>query len=167
MQWEHEPIERVFSRYFEFSQTFTSVSITYGITGKNVFYFFYKITRRKLKRWNSLLYQSVNSPYCLWWRIMAWTFPCFPKLTFWKYYFYVLFNMLNCLLFWCQVSVEFLNISAISRAVCDNGTSPKLTKIATTTPLGGTRSLKLRCSEFFVVSGSINRTLLAPTAPPE
>ena len=33
-----------------------------------VFYFFCKITRRKLKRWNSLLYRSVNSPYCSWWR---------------------------------------------------------------------------------------------------
>ena len=37
--------------------------ITYGNTGKKVFYFFYKITRRKLKRGDSLLYQSVNSPY--------------------------------------------------------------------------------------------------------
>ena len=49
---------------------------------KKVFYFVYKITRRKLKRGNSLLYQSVNSPYrSRWrmrWRIMAWTFPCFP-----------------------------------------------------------------------------------------
>ena len=38
---------------------------------------------RKLKSGNSLLYQSVNSQYCSWWRmqrwrIMAWTFPCFP-----------------------------------------------------------------------------------------
>ena len=44
----------------------------------NVFNFFYKITRRKLKRGNSFLYWRVNSPYCLWWRIMAWTFLCFP-----------------------------------------------------------------------------------------
>ena len=29
--------------------------------GKHVFYFFYKITRRKLRLGNSLLYQSVNS----------------------------------------------------------------------------------------------------------
>ena len=36
--------------------------ITYGNTGKDDFYFFYKITRRKLKRGNSLLYQRVNSP---------------------------------------------------------------------------------------------------------
>ena len=82
LKWEHEPIGRVFPRYFEFSQTFTSVSITYGSTLKKVFYFVYKITRRKLKRGNSLLYQSVNSPYhSRWrmrWRIMAWTFPCFP-----------------------------------------------------------------------------------------
>ena len=104
LQWKHELVGRVFPRYFEFSQTFTSVSITYGNTEKNVFYFFYKITRRKLKRGNSLLYQSVNSPYCsrwrrMRWRIMAWTFSCFPysysrnaafsqsKLTFSKCYF--------------------------------------------------------------------------------
>ena len=69
---------------------------------EKVFYFFYKITRRKLQRGNSLLCRSVNSPYCSWWRmrwrIMAWTFPCFPysyrntvfnqsKLTFSKCYF--------------------------------------------------------------------------------
>ena len=64
LKWEHEPVGRVFPRNFEFSQTSTSVSITYGNTGKNVFYFVYKITRRKLKRGNSLLYQRVNSPYC-------------------------------------------------------------------------------------------------------
>ena len=46
--------------------------------GKNVFYFSYKITRRKLNRGNSFLCQSVHSPYCWRWRIMAWTFPCFP-----------------------------------------------------------------------------------------
>ena len=41
----------IFPRNFEFSQTSTSVSITYGDTGGgNVFYFFYKITRRKLKK---------------------------------------------------------------------------------------------------------------------
>ena len=56
----------------------------------------YKITCRKLKRGNSLLYRSVNSPF--WWRIMAWTFPCFSysyrnmafnqsKLAFSKCYF--------------------------------------------------------------------------------
>ena len=68
-------------------------------TCENVFYFFYKITRRKLE--NSLLYQSVNSPYySRWrmrWRIMARIFPCFPysyrntgvlaKLWFSKCYF--------------------------------------------------------------------------------
>ena len=37
-----EPVGRVFPRYFEFFQTFTSVSVTYANTGKN------KITRRKL-----------------------------------------------------------------------------------------------------------------------
>ena len=82
--WEREIEVRVFpSCYFEFSQASTSVliSITYGNT-ENCFYFFYKITRRKLKRGNSLLYQSVNSQYCSWWRmrwrIMAWTVPSFP-----------------------------------------------------------------------------------------
>ena len=48
LKWEDEPAGRVFPRYFEFSQTSTSVSITYGNTEKTVFYFFYKITRRKL-----------------------------------------------------------------------------------------------------------------------
>ena len=33
--------------------------------GENVFYFFYKITGRKLQRGNSLIYQSVNSTYML------------------------------------------------------------------------------------------------------
>ena len=102
--WEREIEVRVFpSCYFEFSQASTSVliSITYGNT-ENCFYFFYKITRRKLKRGNSLLYQSVNSQYCSWWRmrwrIMAWTVPSFPysyrntafsqsKLSFSKCYF--------------------------------------------------------------------------------
>ena len=32
--------------------------------GGNVFYFFYKITSRKLKYENSLLYQSLNFSYC-------------------------------------------------------------------------------------------------------
>ena len=59
------PYGRVSPHNFEFSQTSTSVSITYGTTEENVFYFFYKITRdKKSKRGNSLLYQSVNSPYC-------------------------------------------------------------------------------------------------------
>ena len=81
---------RVFPRYFVFSH-----KCLYNIWEhwENVLYFFYEITRR-----NSLLYQSVNSPHCSRWRIMAWTFPCFPysynntafsqsKLTFSKYYF--------------------------------------------------------------------------------
>ena len=71
LKWEREPVERVFPRNFEVPQTSTSVFITYGNTGKNVFNFFYKITRRKLKRGNSLLYQSVNSPYRSRWR-MRW-----------------------------------------------------------------------------------------------
>ena len=79
---EHDSARQVFPRYCEFSQISTSVSITYGNSGKSVFYFFYRVTRRKLKCGNKLLYQSVNSPYCSWWRmrwrIMAWTFPCFP-----------------------------------------------------------------------------------------
>ena len=35
LQWEHEPVGRVFPRYFEFSQTFRSVYLTYGNTVKN------------------------------------------------------------------------------------------------------------------------------------
>ena len=34
LKWEHEPERRVFPRNFEFSQTSTSVYITYGNTGK-------------------------------------------------------------------------------------------------------------------------------------
>ena len=65
--WENGKLK--FPRNFEFFQTSTCVSITYGNTGENIFYFIYKITRRKLKRGNSLLYRSVNSPpYCSWWR---------------------------------------------------------------------------------------------------
>ena len=45
LQWEHEPVGRVFPRNFDFSQTSTSVSIMYGHTRENVFYFFYKTTR--------------------------------------------------------------------------------------------------------------------------
>ena len=41
--WENKKL--LFPRYFEFSQTLTSVPVTYGSTEKNVFYFFYKITR--------------------------------------------------------------------------------------------------------------------------
>ena len=76
LQWEHKPTGQVFPRYFEFSQTFMSVSILYGNIVKNVFYYFYKITCRKLKCGNSLLYQSGNSLYRsrwrLRWRIMVW-----------------------------------------------------------------------------------------------
>ena len=85
---------RVFPRYFVFSH-----KCLYNIWEhwENVLYFFYEITRR-----NSLLYQSVNSPHCsrwrMRWRIMGWTFPCFPhsyrnmafnqsKLKFSKCYF--------------------------------------------------------------------------------
>ena len=50
------------------NENLSSVSITYGNTGMNVFYFFYKISCRKLVKGGiSVLYlcpQSVNSPYC-------------------------------------------------------------------------------------------------------
>ena len=62
LQREHEPIGRMFSHNFGLSQTFMSVPITYRNTGKYVFYFFYEIARRKLKRRNILFCQSVNSP---------------------------------------------------------------------------------------------------------
>ena len=108
----------MFPRYFEFSQTSTSVSITYGNTVKNVFYFFYKITRRKVKRGNRLLYQSVDSPYCSWWRI-RWResfHACFPnstrntafsqsKLTFSKYYIFA-FNIARS-----SISKKYLSLS--------------------------------------------------------
>ena len=88
------------STQFRVLSNFHECNITVWEHGGNVFYFFYKITRRKLKRGNSLLYQSVNSPYRSRWRIMAWTFPCFPysyrntafnqsKLTFSKCYFII------------------------------------------------------------------------------
>ena len=38
LKWEHEPVGQVFPRNFEFSQISTSVPITYGNTGKNVFF---------------------------------------------------------------------------------------------------------------------------------
>ena len=73
---------RVFPRYFEFSQTFSSVPITYGNTGRNCFLF-------------------LNSRWRVRWYIIGRTFPCFPysyrntafsqsKLAFWKYYIYTL-----------------------------------------------------------------------------
>ena len=65
LKWEHEPVERVFARYSEFSRTSTSVSITYGNTGKIVFYFFDKITHRNQVKCGNNLYQSLNSPYVL------------------------------------------------------------------------------------------------------
>ena len=46
LKWEHEPPRRVFRRYFKFTKTFTSISITCGNT-ENVFYFLninYKIS---------------------------------------------------------------------------------------------------------------------------
>ena len=42
LKWEHESTRRVF-------RVLTSVSITYGNRSTNVFYFFYKITRKKLE----------------------------------------------------------------------------------------------------------------------
>ena len=47
LKWERELVGQVFPRYFEFFKTFTNVSVTYGNTLKDVFYFFYKITCRK------------------------------------------------------------------------------------------------------------------------
>ena len=50
-----------------------------------VFYFFYIKKNRKLKCGNSFRYQSVNSPYCWWWRmrygvyIMRESFHAFHK----------------------------------------------------------------------------------------
>ena len=79
IKWEHEPAQRVFPRYFACLQTSTSVSITYRNTGGNVFYIFYKITRRKLKRGNKpSLSNCVNSPYCSWWR-MRWRRPFYDS----------------------------------------------------------------------------------------
>ena len=131
-----------------FSQTSTSVSITYGNTGKNVFDFFYKITRRKLKRGSSLLYQSVNSPYCSWWRmrwrIMAWTFPCFPysyrntafnqsKLTFSKCYFIIQFSK-NVLVYYCKCcnligyATGYLFVNRYRVAATSNTTRPSFSE---------------------------------------
>ena len=82
LKWEHEPRSANVSTQFRVFPNFHECFYNVWNMGKNVFYFFYKITRRKLKRGSSLLYRSVNSPYCSWWRmrwrIMAWTFPCFP-----------------------------------------------------------------------------------------
>ena len=68
--WKNELlVERVFPRNFESSQTSTCFHDVWE--EKNVFYFFYQITLRKLKRANSVFYQSVNSPYRSRWR-MRW-----------------------------------------------------------------------------------------------
>ena len=64
-----------------------AVSITWEL-GNFVFYFFYKITLRKLKRGNSLLYRSLNYPcnsmfmmtYAMASNGVKWTFPCFPHI---------------------------------------------------------------------------------------
>ena len=102
--WENEKLKCMGTRARRASVSTLFHECFYNVweRGKSVFYFFYRITHRKLKRGNSLLYQSVNSPYCsrwrMWWRIMAWTFPCFPysyrntafsqsKLAFSKCYF--------------------------------------------------------------------------------
>ena len=51
------PYGRVFPCYFEFSQTSTSVSVTYGNREKMSSISFYKVTRRKL---NTLKYPSLS-----------------------------------------------------------------------------------------------------------
>ena len=102
MAWKHSLPFSYFN--FSFFQTSARLSITVWKHGKftlfwvlpnfqecfynvweyggSVFYFFYKITRRKLKRRNSLLfYQSANSPYCSRWRIVAWYFHVFHTVT--------------------------------------------------------------------------------------
>ena len=91
LKWEHEPRSANVSTQFRVFPNFHECFYNVWNMGKNVFYFFYKITRRKLKRGNSLLYQSVNSPYCSWWR-MRWrdlsmfSIPSYGNMAFsqWK-----------------------------------------------------------------------------------
>ena len=64
---------------------------------RNVFYFFHKITSIKLKRGNSL-YQSVNSPYCSWWRMR------------WRETFHVFHTVTEIKLFQIEVALVFLEI---------------------------------------------------------
>ena len=45
MLWEHKLVGECFHSFFEFSQTFTSVSISPKKHGKHFFYFFWKIYR--------------------------------------------------------------------------------------------------------------------------
>ena len=62
--WENEKLQsREIPRYFELSQTFTSVSITYWNKEKYFSISSNKITRKNQKPGSSRLYQSVNSPY--------------------------------------------------------------------------------------------------------
>ena len=79
--------------------TFTGVSITYGSTGGNAFYFFYKITRKNL-RGNSLLYQSVNSPYRSWWRMC-------DGVSEWREPFHVFHTVIETRLLAKQISITF------------------------------------------------------------
>ena len=77
LKWEHESRTASASTLFRVLQNFDECLYNAWEHGENVFYFFYKVTSRKLKRGNSILYHSVNSPYCSWWRmqwrIIAWT----------------------------------------------------------------------------------------------
>ena len=99
-------IEVWIPRNFEFSQTCMSFLYRMGTRGKNVLYFVYKITRTKLlKRGNrpslsKRKFSILSSWWRMRWRIMAWTFLCFPysyrnmafnqsRPTFWKCYFII------------------------------------------------------------------------------
>ena len=64
MLWEHEPWAGVSTaQFFEFSQTFTGVSITRQKHEEHVFYFLKKIPRRKIE--NSLfILKSFNLKKC-------------------------------------------------------------------------------------------------------
>ena len=105
LQWEHiEACRASVSTLFRVLPNFLKCFYNVCEHRKNIFYFFYKITRRKLKHRNSRLYRSVNSLYCsrwrIWWHIMVWTFPYSyrntafsqSKLTFSKCYFIIHYN---------------------------------------------------------------------------
>ena len=132
MKWEHEPRKASFSTQFwvlpNFHACFYNVM---GTRGGNIFYFFYKITRRNPKRGNSLLYQSVNSPYhSRWrmrWRIIAWLLHVFhtviafsqSNLTFSKCYFinwYGPFVSLFVCLFVFRISLSYYNSFNLRKA---------------------------------------------------
>ena len=71
LKWEHEPVGQ-FPVLPNFHDCFYNV---WEHGNKCLLFLLYNNPYRKLKRGNSLLYHSVNSPYCSWWRIMAWIFP--------------------------------------------------------------------------------------------